>query len=160
MANRIFLDMEACIGCRTCSAACWYTHHETENIFHENMSEDALLPLLCRHCEDASCVAACPTDALEKVGEEEAVKRNSFLCVGCKSCVLACPFGAIKPETSYRIVSKCDLCPSRLQAGKAPACVTACPSGALKFAELADLEKDGYRQVESRLLTRSLWKRG
>ena len=159
MAKRIFLDLEACVGCRTCSAACWYTHHETENIFHEDMSEQAFLPLICRHCEDAPCLAACPTGSLEKVGEEGLVKRHSFLCVGCKSCVLACPFGTIKPETSCRVISKCDLCPPRLQAGKRPACVTACPADALKFAELEELEQQGYRQVESRQITRSLWKR-
>ncbi len=103
---------------------------------------DAAIPSNCRHCEDASCVAACPVEALE-IGQDGIVRRYTSRCIGCKSCVYACPFGAIDEELIKYTVSKCDLCEDRLSEGKLPACVATCPTEALTFEEVKEeLEKD------------------
>jgi Fe-S-cluster-containing dehydrogenase component len=92
----------------------------------------------CRHCDRPACAAACPKEAIVR-GEDGIVKRFPFKCIGCRSCAIACTFGAIDPALLRNVVSKCDLCFFRLDEGKKPACVTTCPTGALTFEEPKEL---------------------
>jgi len=93
--------------------------------------------MLCQQCEDAPCVAICPQDALSRDPVLDRVVLNYDLCIGCKMCVTACPFGGMGIDIVARQVVKCDLCDGD------PTCVRFCDSGALEFvqATAANLRK-------------------
>ncbi len=133
--KRIIVDLDLCIGCRSCSAACHYGHLNQTNLVSARVDDIAIVPTNCRHCLNPACLASCPTDALYQ-DEHGYVRRANLLCIGCRSCSLACPFGAIGSEFTRHISPKCDLCIDRVEIGKEPRCVSACVSGALQFVEL------------------------
>ena len=95
MAKRIVLDLDLCCGCRSCEAACKVAHKGEAHIRHGDIPGEAYLPLACKHCKDPLCVAACPVDAIKRDEETGLVTRSSFICIGCKSCMLADPYGVI-----------------------------------------------------------------
>ena len=138
--RRVILDMDRCVGCRSCSAACYYSHQGMPNVAY-GVIEEGALPILCRQCEDPPCVPACPVEALRRE-PSGVVRRSRMLCIGCGSCVYACPFGVIHPALQQRQVAKCDLCEDRVVAGGEPRCVAACASGALSFEDADSMEKD------------------
>jgi carbon-monoxide dehydrogenase iron sulfur subunit len=90
------------------------------------------LAVRCQHCVDAPCVAACLTAAMHRDPEAGTVLVDPTRCMGCWTCVLVCPYGAVFPDEARGIAVKCDLCPDRVQ----PACVEACPNGALVLEEV------------------------
>jgi Fe-S-cluster-containing hydrogenase component 2 len=85
------------------------------------------LPMLCQQCEEAPCIAVCPKDALSRDATMGRVTLDYDLCIGCKMCVTACPFGGMGIDAVARQVIKCDLCDGN------PACVRFCDPGALEF---------------------------
>jgi Fe-S-cluster-containing hydrogenase component 2 len=85
------------------------------------------LPMLCLQCEEAPCIAVCPKNALSQDTRLGRVALDYDLCIGCKMCVIACPFGGIGIDTVSRSVIKCDLCDGD------PTCVRFCDPGALQF---------------------------
>jgi len=146
--KRVVIDLDRCIECRSCAAACYYSHANM-SIVHFARSGWALLPLICRQCKAASCVETCPVEAMVR-DEMGVVHRHLARCIGCGSCARACPFGVIpnslggtpaaskSPQRmSGHQVAKCDLCEDRLvaDADAVPRCVAACPSGALIFTD-------------------------
>jgi Fe-S-cluster-containing dehydrogenase component len=134
--KRIIVNLDLCIGCHSCSAACHYGHHNQTNLVAGKVEEIAEIPANCRHCLNPACMASCPSNALFK-DEYDFVRRANLLCVGCRSCSLACPFGVIGYEFTRHISPKCDLCIDRVVEGKIPRCVSACTSNALQFVEMA-----------------------
>lgn len=114
-------------------------------------AEGMVVPLQCRHCEDAPCIAVCPTGALSRESDESPVLVNGDLCIGCRSCILACPFGVISLGEGDQAIIKCDLCVERLAAGQLPACVAGCPTGALSFREVAEVTKTARRRAASEM---------
>lgn len=148
MANcYVIVDPRKCIGCRTCEIACVVAHSKN-NIFLKSDSEIKFFPKLevlktatvtvpvqCKQCVGAPCKKVCPVNAIELL--EDRVKINTEICIGCKSCVSACPFGAMgmaEEEGTNRIVAnKCDLCSER-EGG--PACIQVCPNDALRIVNL------------------------
>ncbi|MCK4272847.1 4Fe-4S dicluster domain-containing protein [bacterium] len=154
----IVLNLDYCIGCRSCASACTESHYQHLNLVHGQVGELAVLPHHCRHCQQAACVAACPTQALEQ-DENGVVLRHNSLCVGCRSCVYACPFGVLDEELLQHISAKCDLCVDRTSQGLEPRCVATCVSGALTFEDLSEVWEEGRLQVGSRIISRSPWKR-
>ena len=158
MEKRVLIDLDRCIECRSCAAACCYSHSNMPGV-RVARSGWALLPLICRQCKAASCVETCPADAMVR-DEAGVVRRRAFRCIGCGSCARACPFGVIADQlggtpvpirseesTSGHQVAKCDLCTDRTTGDPRaiPRCVAACPSGALMFADehrADDLKKD------------------
>ncbi|UCD28586.1 MAG: 4Fe-4S dicluster domain-containing protein [Planctomycetota bacterium] len=134
--QRVAINLDACIECRSCAAACLYGHHELP-IVHFARVGAAMLPAICRQCLDAPCVAACPWDAMRK-DESGAVYRAIFRCRGCGSCVQACPFGVLSTEMHNGEIAKCDLCYDLIDKSDndyKPRCVASCPTGALHFIE-------------------------
>ena len=132
--RRVIIDMDRCIGCSSCRIACSRTHQTDLNLTQATAEAIAAFPAHCRHCEEPVCAAACPRDAIVK-GEDGIVRRNAFRCIGCMSCAIVCPFGAIEFSRLRNIIAKCDLCYLRLDDGLLPACVTTCVSGALTFED-------------------------
>ena len=90
----------------------------------------------CMHCNDPSCVTACPVTALHKT-REGAVAYESEKCIGCRYCVMACPFNVPTAEWDSRApkIRKCDMCYDRISGGGVPACVKACPSEAMTYGD-------------------------
>ncbi len=146
MAQRIVLDLDLCCGCRSCEAACKAAFKSETRIRHGDLTGEAYLPLACRHCKNALCLAACPVEAITKEEKTGLIIRSSFVCIGCKSCALACPFGVIDAPLVRHVSQKCNLCKDREEG---PRCVAACSSGALQFLGDDEIEKKeiGMRMV-------------
>ena len=147
-----------CIGCRTCAIAC-VVGHEGKRIFEIDPDGYAFNPRLfmvktarvsapvhCRHCENAACRQACTSGAISTV--DGAVYIDGAKCIGCKNCVIACPFGAVEiietaellsDGTMKKIANKCDLCKG---VADSPSCVRVCPTDALALVS-ADLLEAG-----------------
>jgi Fe-S-cluster-containing dehydrogenase component len=101
----------------------------------------------CFHCEEPWCVKACPTGAMQQREKDGIVFVESSLCVGCKSCMAACPWGTPQWDPATHKVVKCDYCKDRLDAGLQPACVTKCVTGCLSFGvatEAPDPRRERY----------------
>jgi len=145
----IVVNPEKCVACRTCEIQCAVAHSKSKKL-EEAICEvqisaprinvgsvlEAAIPLQCRHCEDAPCVEACPTKAIDRPDKESPVLINSDKCVGCKMCILVCPFGVINMNKKGKAILKCDLCFERLEKGEKPACVSGCPTHAIEFKEV------------------------
>jgi Fe-S-cluster-containing hydrogenase component 2 len=97
MNQFVIADPKRCIGCFACIAACVETHRGAGLQAYPRLfityTQTGMMPVQCRHCEDAPCSAVCPVKAIEVT--HNTVHLNESLCIGCKMCVLACPFGAI-----------------------------------------------------------------
>ena len=150
--KRIFLDLDYCIGCRSCEAACKSAFGESR-IRYGDISSAAYFPIACRHCDEPLCAAACPFEVL-KVTEHGLVLQANFHCVGCKSCILACPFGVLDRNLINHVSQKCSECKDREQG---PRCVASCASGALKYATEKEVKKT---IIGKRFISRSpFWRR-
>ena len=102
--------------------------------------------LPCFHCADAACLNACPTGAVRRRDADGIVFIEASVCIGCKSCIVACPWGAAQWDPETRKAVKCDLCKDRLDAGLQPACVTKCVKGCLSLSKAAALPDDRRRR--------------
>lgn len=136
MANRLFVDLEILSKAPKCEMRCSYFYHPLNDGIVA-LREYATYLIVCRKCEEGTCVRACPKDALEKPKDRPLV-RYSFRCVSCKSCSFACPFGTIYPEVLPYIISTCDYCLGRLKGDEPPLCVKTCICGALKYGEFKE----------------------
>jgi Fe-S-cluster-containing hydrogenase component 2 len=153
MQKRIVLDLDLCCGCRSCEAACKAAFKGESRIRHGDITGEAYLPLACKHCKEALCLASCPVEAITRDEETGLVIRSAFICIGCKSCAYACPFGVIDAPLVRHISQKCNLCNDRKDG---PRCVAACSSGALQFLSEEEIEKMeiGMRLVSKDAFTR------
>jgi anaerobic selenocysteine-containing dehydrogenase/Fe-S-cluster-containing dehydrogenase component len=139
----LMIDLERCIGCKSCEAACKAEHGlgPTENRNHVIWLGQTgspgldFLTLSCQHCERPACLRACPVvpKAINKDPNTGVVEIDETLCTGCGECVVACPYGAMGYDMIDHHAVKCDLCADRRADGLRPACATACPSGAIEF---------------------------
>ncbi|OGV65860.1 MAG: hypothetical protein A2498_09980 [Lentisphaerae bacterium RIFOXYC12_FULL_60_16] len=155
MKGAIVVKVDRCQGCKTCELACAVEHAKSqrlESAIHETpppasrvsveQGDGFAVPLQCRQCEDAPCVAVCPTQALHRTDPELPVLIDHDQCVGCHACVLACPFGVIRMDRHARAIIKCDQCYERVERGELPACVEACPVRALEFKSLDQVARE------------------
>jgi Fe-S-cluster-containing dehydrogenase component len=163
MAKRIIVDEDRCLSCKACVIECALAHTSIGTMakaleagaarlqprMHVEPAGEFGMPVQCRHCADAPCVAVCPKDALQRRSEDGPVLLDESLCIGCGFCVLACPFGAIDLSVAGKGVVKCDLCVERTDAGKLPACVSACPTAALKYDEMEQPLESPLREAGS-----------
>jgi len=170
-----------CIGCKSCEVACFTVHNRNNHVaatvgtvtvpiiprLYLIRSEHGTIPIQCRHCEDAPCANVCPVGAIKQEGN--AIIINEKTCIGCKTCLLACPFGAIDLLPQYddgkevlqinlkeeeeggltqkaRVIAyKCDLCEDIGE----PACIKACPVNALTL--VTPIEERKARNKEAAL---------
>ncbi len=140
------LDQRYCIGCQGCETACQARNNSPVGISlrtAESFEERSTAPFLtssCAHCENPSCIPACPVSAISKNEENGIVTTDYATCIGCKACISACPYGAPKYDEESNVSMKCDFCADRLAAGENPACVDGCPVKVLTYGEIAELE--------------------
>lgn len=158
----VLVDTTMCAGCRGCEEACAAAHglpapdllddsvFEKERQTSETQlavvnrysaeGKEAFRKKQCMHCNQPACAAACLTQAMVKTPEGPVVWRSSK-CMGCRYCMVSCPFDAPKFEYNSAVprIMKCDMCLDRIRAGQGPACVEACPAGALKFGRRGEL---------------------
>ena len=105
--------------------------------------------LACNHCSSPACVANCPTGAMQKDEETGIVWTDHDVCIGCKTCETACPYGAPTYGEEEGYMLKCDMCRGEVAAGGKPICVTGCPMRALDFGTREEMiEKYGEGDVE------------
>ncbi|MCY2929620.1 MAG: 4Fe-4S dicluster domain-containing protein [Planctomycetota bacterium] len=144
------VDESRCLACQQCMTECALAHSDAANLVEAMRSGQAQprlhveavghfgMPIQCRHCEDAPCAAVCPTEAIYRPAPHSPVLLDADRCIGCRSCMYACPFGVIDMAREGKAVVKCDLCIRRTAQGEEPACVAGCPTKAIQFRELDD----------------------
>ena len=146
----IAVDIKKCYACLTCVVECAYArlglpkHVPLNQVLSASRvsveaAGDLAVPLRCMQCEDAPCMTVCPTGALYRRSLDEPVLIDKNLCIGCKSCMLACPIGAISLDPEGKAAQKCDMCIARLKKGELPVCVTSCPTGATQLTTLDEV---------------------
>jgi Fe-S-cluster-containing dehydrogenase component len=141
--RRLFIDLDICATgqCKNCDISCSYFYHPNNNGI-VSVAELATYALVCRRCEEAHCVNACPVEALEQEKEKDKLLvRHNMRCISCKSCSHACPYGTIYPELLPLLVHTCDFCLDRRGKSGEPLCIKTCHHGALSLKE-GDVKPD------------------
>jgi len=145
-----YLDMERCIGCKTCQIACKDVNDlEVGTLFRKvGHFETGQFPQTkafnysssCNHCAEPQCVAVCPVGAMYKA-EDGTVQHDDEACLGCQYCVMACPYGVPQYLEEKGITAKCSACASLREADEQPACVASCLMRCLDFGDLDELKQ-------------------
>ncbi len=145
------IDNRKCIGCHACTTACKSENQVPLGVFRTwvKYTEKGEFPnarrhftvLRCNHCEDAPCVTVCPTKALYKRADG-IVDFDSSRCIGCKSCMQACPYDALYIDPFENTAAKCNYCAHRVDIGLLPACVVVCPEKAIIAGDMDDPSSD------------------
>ncbi len=166
----ILYDSTKCAGCQTCETSCAEanglpapvgtpkagivrktdeTHRTVVNAFNTSKGE-AFLKKQCMHCNEPACTAACLTQAMYKTKEGAVIWRGEK-CMGCRYCMVSCPFDIPKFEyhSANPKIEKCNMCYGRLQEGKIPACVENCPAEALTFGKRRDLIREARKRINN-----------
>ncbi len=145
MSAKLVIDLAKCTTQGQSEVQCSYKHHP-QNKGIDSLLEMIRFALVCRRCEAAPCVKACPREALEKVPSDSddsgVLKRANMLCTGCGTCAIACPFGTIYTDLIPFPSSVCDVCRDRLGEGEKPLCVNTCGDGSIDYREV-DIAKEG-----------------
>lgn len=183
----LVVDTKQCTGCYTCAVTCKYAYNLPANVWYDWVHTDngggamdamvgtypncsvSYRPVSCMHCDNPACVEVCPTASIEK-REDGIVVQNSETCIGCQSCIAACPYEGVRtlvdsepafhhdfpmgvPEAQEHLgntVEKCNLCYKRVDAGEKPYCVEACPARCRLFGDFDDPESDVSKALGGR----------
>ncbi len=145
-----YLDPHRCIGCRSCVQACSEcdTHKGHAMIHLEDVDRAQTVqtvPVICMHCDSPTCAEVCPADAIKRTSDGVVQSARKPRCIACSNCVLACPFGVPRMNSSLSLMMKCDMCYDRSQAGRKPMCAAVCPSGALFFGTREEVDEQRPR---------------
>lgn len=151
MEKILSIDYEKCTGCRLCELVCAVSHDGVSNPMRSRIRvmkwehEGIYVPMSCQQCEDAPCMNVCPVKAISRDEDMQYVKVDHDVCIGCRSCVAVCPFGAMSFNTKDKKVFKCDLCEGD------PQCVRFCDRKAVDFVEAGDVSIDKKRNAAERV---------
>lgn len=184
MQYGMVIDTQRCSGCNSCATACKLNNNLSKNVWWNTIlteggatrdtasgewpnNEMRFFPKACQHCRKPLCVAACPTGASQK-GEDGIVFIDQELCIGCSSCISACPYDVrtlMQDEPEYYQdvalgqwdapahragkVEKCTFCSNRLARDEMPACVRSCNVRARLYGDLDDPESAVSKAIES-----------
>ena len=197
MRYAMAIDIKKCTGCHSCSVACKVENNLPDDIWWnrvltvggENMDTPMgkfpnvkmeYLPINCQHCENPACVKACPVGATYKRKEDGIVVQDYDKCIGCRYCMVACPYIGVrqfnwkKPEYAidiamgdkdvtkhqYNTVEKCTFCVHRLARGEKPACIETCPNRARHFGDIDDPESEVSKAIQGRTYFKLLEEKG
>ena len=167
----LVIDLDICVGCHACAVNCkewnsggvaapltdldpygadpsgvWFNRVHTYEAGEGESGRTVHFPRSCLHCAEPACVTVCPTGASFKRAEDGIVLVNEDLCIGCKLCSWACPYGAREFDDDAGVMKKCTLCIDRIYnttfnpEDRVPACVATCPTSARHFGDLGDPE--------------------
>ena len=177
----LVIDLDTCVGCHACAVNCkewntggvaapltdidpyggdpfgvWFNRIHSFEVGEHAHGRTVHFPRSCLHCEQPDCVTVCPTGASYKRAEDGIVLVNEDLCIGCKLCSWACPYGAREYDYDAGVMKKCTLCIDRIYnetldaVERVPACVATCPTSARHFGDLGDPNSDVSRLVRER----------
>ena len=155
MKKVLFVDVNACNGCRICEVICSLEKEKgaaptKSRIRVQRVDEAGIdVPGVCQHCETPLCADVCPMDAITRDPKTGGVLLNQERCVGCRACTFVCPYGALSLDVDRHVMMKCDLC------GGDPQCARTCPKGALLF-ERAEVIDSLRREKNLRLFIKPL----
>ncbi len=154
MEKTIYVDIEKCLACYTCKMQCALLWSKKDDVFQASreipplqsrirvkMVGDLSIPMMCRHCEVNPCIEACPEEAIYK-RDDGVVVINSAKCIGCQSCIKACPIGAIYFDVKENTAIKCELKCAEPFEKRNFCCVESCPTGALIYGDFSKIEKE------------------
>ena len=144
--RKVYVKEEVCIGCRLCEVYCQLQHARSSDLVKAFKRESppplprlrvdergvVSLSVRCQQCDQAPCIQACLTGALNRDPESRLVEVDEEKCIGCWTCILVCPLAAIKQDTEQKKALKCDFC----QGEGIPVCVANCPNEALVYVEV------------------------
>jgi anaerobic carbon-monoxide dehydrogenase iron sulfur subunit len=139
MAKALYIDYQKCTGCRTCELVCAVQHDGCSNPARSRIkvvkweAQGLYIPMTCQQCQDAPCLNICPVKAISKDDSMGRVTVDYDVCIGCRSCVAICPFGAMNYNVIDKRVFKCDLCDGD------PQCVRFCDVKAVDLVEENDV---------------------
>jgi formate dehydrogenase iron-sulfur subunit len=177
MSKALLTDLTRCIGCRACQTACkqWnrlpaeltrnlgsyenplrrsaktWTTITFNEVDEGNYFYWIFAKRQCMHCEHPACASACIVGALKKT-DQGPVAYDDRKCIGCRYCMLACPFGSPTFEWDKPIphICKCTMCEDRQSEGQKPACAATCPTGAIAFGERDDLLQEANSTIRTK----------
>lgn len=187
MQYGMVIDLKGCIGCQTCAVACKVGHNLPVGLWRNRVLTEGgastdmaggefprnqlgWRPVTCQHCAEPACVAVCPAGATTKDEETGIVHQDTSKCIGCKSCIEACPYEGVRqyledepvyhidtalgfadePEHLKGTVEKCTFCDSRIASGEVPACMEYCIGHARFWGDLDDPNSDVCKAMEGR----------
>mgnify|MGYP001827275233 FL=1 len=143
-----------CIGCRACEMACKDKNGLAPGPRFRRVQyiEGGTYPevfafkinMSCNHCAEPACLPSCPTGAIFKRQDNGVVDIDSTLCIGCRKCEAACPFGAPQFDVELNVVQKCNMCIDELEAGRKPYCVAACMMRVLDVGPIDQIADGSY----------------
>jgi len=139
MAKVLMIDYEKCTGCRLCELVCSIKHEGVSNPARSRIKvvkwewEGRYIPMSCQQCLSAPCQAVCPVKAISRDESLNSVVVDYDVCIGCRMCVAACPFGAMKFDNLANQVNKCDLCDGE------PQCVRFCETKAIEYVDASKI---------------------
>ena len=173
------VDLKRCVGCNACVVACKSEHNTPSGILLTTVLEKEIgtfphsnrifLPVLCNHCESPACAQVCPTKATYR-RPDGIIAIDYAKCIGCCACIEHCPYKVrtlvlddrmlypdgttafekpVHQKIPARVVTKCDMCYSRVADGLTPACAEVCPTSARIFGDLSDAESPPNRHMRA-----------
>lgn len=153
----IVVDLNRCIGCHSCEIACKNEYEVDLGIAYNKVKQvgpfgtyphlqQYFLPYMCQQCEGAPCVEVCPTGSAYRA-EDGVVLIDEGTCIGCQTCVPACPYDVRMFNAEKNVVEKCSLCHELTAKGEQPRCVSACCGSARFYGDLDDPESDAAKAL-------------